>query len=431
MEGPAGLPQRPPEQRLPLRFLFVNIGYPPFQGGAQVYVQMLAERLVADGHEVTVLTTSAGEVEAIWDPSKRALPPEAGSVNGVKVLRFTLRHLPPAPYGYFAWRRLTVALAGTPLGRERVLAALAMFTPWCPGLQRALREWDTRPDVVHGFAIPFEPLLLGAEACARRTGAAFFVTPFLHTGPANDRSVERGYAMPHQVGLLRRARGVIALSNTERDFLVARGVDPGRVHAVPGGIVPPDGPAVEQDAAAPARILFLGAVTYDKGAVHLTEAVRRLWATGLPVELDVVGTVTGQYRSYIDGLPAADRARVQVRGVVPETVKQDLLARCTLLAMPSRVDSFGLVFLEAWSHGRPVIGARAGGIPDVIDDGDNGLLVPFGDVAALAAAIQRLAGDPALARRLGAAGRTKLHAHYTWDRVYDRLAGMYREAAPA
>lgn len=420
-----------PEQPLPLRFLFVNIGYPPFQGGAQVYVQMLAERLVANGHEVTVLTTNAGEVEAIWDPSKRVLPPEASEVNGVSVRRFPLRHLPPAPYGYFAWRRLTVALAGTPLGREPVLTALARFTPWCPGLQRALLDWDTRPDVVHGFAIPFEPLLLGAEACARRTGAAFFVTPFLHTGPAGDRSVERGYAMPHQMGLLRRARGVIALSRTERAFLVARGVDPARVHAVPGGIVPPDGGAKESDADAPARVLFLGAVTYDKGAVHLTEAVRRLWAAGLAVELDVVGTVTGQYRSYLNGLPAADRARVLVHAVVPEAEKQDLLARCTLLAMPSRVDSFGLVFLEAWAHGRPVIGARAGGVPDVIDDGDNGLLVPFGDVAALAAAIQRLLGDPALARRLGAAGCAKLHAQFTWERVYDRLAGLYQEAVRA
>ena len=98
--------------------------------------------------------------------------------------------------------------------------------------------------------------------------------------------------------------------------------------------------------------------------------------------------------------------------------------------MPSRVDSFGLVFLEAWAQGKPVIGARAGGIPAVVDHGENGLLIPFGDVDALAAAIERLLDSPEEAARLGQTGWRKLKEHYDWERVYPQLLALYQAATP-
>ena len=413
-----------------LRFLFTNIGYPPFVGGAQTYVQLLAESLVGDGHRVTVLTTNGGEVERVWNASKRALPAGVERINGVVVERLPLRHLPPSPVAYYLLRRLTVALAQVPAVPESLLWGLARFTPWVPALDIALARHTEPVDLVHGFAIPFESMLKPAADYAARIGVPFLVTPFLHIGEESDPAVARGYAMPHQVALMQRAAAVVALSDIERAFLLARGLAPERVHTLHAGI-----PVTADCAPAPesprgdhaATALFLGAVTYEKGVVHLTEALRRLWAEGLPVELVLAGTVTDQYRHYYDRLPPGVRGRVQLRGVVSEEEKQGLLRACTLLAMPSRVDSFGLVYLEAWRHGKPVIGARAGGVPAVIDHGQNGLLVPFGDVPTLAAAIRRLVVDSEEAQRLGHAGWGKLQARYTWDRAYAGIAKLYQE----
>ena len=420
---------------MPKHILLVNIGYHPFVGGAQTYAQQLAESLVRDGNQVTVFTTNAGEVEAVWDARKRRLAASDECINGVTVRRFPLRHVPPSPWGYFLIRRLTVLIAQLPGAPEALLWRLAGRAPWMDGLDEALRQSRGKFDLVHGFAIPFESLLRPAAAYAREAGVPFLLAPFLHIGEADDPTVARGYAMPHQLSLLRQADAVVALSEIERDFLVRQGVRPDRVVAIAGGIPfneqdDEQDDAREQDDAGPTKtdrplVLFLGAVTYDKGATHVVEAVRSLWTEGVAVDIAVAGTVTTPFRAYFDRLPPQDRARVQVLGNISEDQKQSLLRQCTLLAMPSRVDSFGLVYLEAWRYQKPVIGARAGGVPAVIDDGENGLLVSFGNAGALKTAVARLLKDAGLAQRLGQAGYEKLKARYTWDRVYQQIAQLY------
>jgi glycosyltransferase involved in cell wall biosynthesis len=91
--------------------------------------------------------------------------------------------------------------------------------------------------------------------------------------------------------------------------------------------------------------------------------------------------------------------------------------------MPSRTDSFGIVFLEAWANGKPVVAASAGGVTEVVEHGKTGLLVPFGDLERLASSIAGLVDAPGAARRLGEAGRAKVARGYTWD---DRFAALDR-----
>jgi len=113
---------------------------------------------------------------------------------------------------------------------------------------------------------------------------------------------------------------------------------------------------------------------------------------------------------------------------VSEADKLDLLAAGQVFAMPSRSDSFGIVYLEAWSYGVPVIGADAGGVPDVITDGQDGLIVPFGDVATLASSIARLLDTPELRDRLGSAGRRKVLGRWTWDALFGDFRALYASA---
>jgi glycosyltransferase involved in cell wall biosynthesis len=117
-----------------------------------------------------------------------------------------------------------------------------------------------------------------------------------------------------------------------------------------------------------------------------------------------------------------------VLGHVSDEVRRDALAAASVYAQPSRTDSFGIAYLEAWCYGAPVVGARAGGVPDVIRDGEDGLLVPFGNLDALAAALSRLLADESLARRLGASGRARVLRELTWDAAYSRARALYELA---
>ena len=96
--------------------------------------------------------------------------------------------------------------------------------------------------------------------------------------------------------------------------------------------------------------------------------------------------------------------------------------------MLSNHESFGLVFLEAWCSGLPVIGSDAGAISSVIKDQADGLLVPYGNSNAVATAILRLWREPALRAQMSATGQAKIKAQYTWDIVVQQFREVYCEA---
>jgi glycosyltransferase involved in cell wall biosynthesis len=117
-------------------------------------------------------------------------------------------------------------------------------------------------------------------------------------------------------------------------------------------------------------------------------------------------------------------------GFISDEEKRDLLDAGDVLVMPSRTDSFGIVYLEAWVYRKPVIGALAGGVPEVIHDGEDGYVVPFGDVRRLAEAIGTLLSDRALALQFGSRGFHKASAH-TWDSKYAAIRTIYEHVVTA
>jgi glycosyltransferase involved in cell wall biosynthesis len=180
-------------------------------------------------------------------------------------------------------------------------------------------------------------------------------------------------------------------------------------------------------------VAFMGALTDDKGVVHLLRAMQCLWDAGSDATLVVAGQplAPSTFEQVYQALPDGHRQRIRRLGVVDGQLKQDMLAATDLFAMPSRVDSFGIVYLEAWAYGLPVIGCRAGGVPGVIEDGQDGLLVPYGDLVSLTSALDALLSAPDLRLAMGARGRAKVEARYTWNRIYDQLQAMYRALVAA
>ena len=97
--------------------------------------------------------------------------------------------------------------------------------------------------------------------------------------------------------------------------------------------------------------------------------------------------------------------------------------------MPSRTDSFGIVYLEAWLNRKPVVAAHAWGVSDLITDGEDGLLAPFGDVPALAQALADLLADPARRAAMGLRGEQKVYQFHTWERKYALVRELYLRLA--
>jgi glycosyltransferase involved in cell wall biosynthesis len=166
-------------------------------------------------------------------------------------------------------------------------------------------------------------------------------------------------------------------------------------------------------------------MSFDKGALHAADAVRVLRKRGRDIALLLIGSNTPEFDRYRRRLSPEDRAAIRPLGPINDRDKHAVLSRARFLMLPSRSDSFGIVLLEAWCHGVPVIAARAGGIPGVVEDGLNGLLVSFADVDGLASAAERIIFDDIYAQRLGEQGREKLHASYSWDVVVERVQAHY------
>jgi glycosyltransferase involved in cell wall biosynthesis len=118
-------------------------------------------------------------------------------------------------------------------------------------------------------------------------------------------------------------------------------------------------------------------------------------------------------------------AGLVVLGAVSDDVRTAAINACDFLVLPSRGEAFGIVFLESWVLGKPVIGAQTRSVSSVIEDGRDGLLIPPGDVKALMTALAHLVENPDSARQMGAAGRTKVLARYTTARVTDVVEAAY------
>jgi glycosyltransferase involved in cell wall biosynthesis len=159
------------------------------------------------------------------------------------------------------------------------------------------------------------------------------------------------------------------------------------------------------------RLLAVARLCEKKGLDTLVDAGARLAARGVPFELDVLGDgpLRATLEAQVERLGLGDRVRF--RGAVPQEEVARRLRECHAFVLPCRRDRNGdmdgipTVFMEAMATGRPVVSTAVSGIPELVRDGETGLVVSPDDPDALAAALARLAGDPELRRRLGTAAR--------------------------
>lgn len=417
-----------------MKVLHVIQRYYPYIGGAEQVFEQIGKRLARDGESVTVYTTDAWDLERFWRADKRAVELENETWERVYIQRFPIEYLPFSSLAFPGIKRGMSILASLPFDTLALLFRLARFVPYVPALDDALATTSEHFDLVHTANISLDSSVVAAYRFSQRKKIPFVITPFLHLGESDDPSVARFYTLPHQIEMLRRADAVIVMTEREGNALRERGVAREKIHRIGAGVEPNDilggdGARFRQAHNLRAPIVtYIGTAAYDKGTVHLVEAMRTVWQTRDAV-LILAGSHMSDFETYFVKLPNAIKKRVRRLGFINAQEKRDLLAATDILAMPSRTDSFGIVYLEAWLYDKPVIGARAGGVPDVIDDGQNGFLVKFGDTDAIAAHILELLGNRALAEQMGKHGHRKVIREMTWEQQYAKIKMLYQVLA--
>ncbi len=205
-----------------------------------------------------------------------------------------------------------------------------------------------------------------------------------------------------------------AISESTADDLVARGIPRDRVAVIyPGIDTVGYTPAPGTRADAP-TFAYLGRLKRYKGVDLVLRAFARLAHPA--ARLEIAGT--GDHRPALEALARSLdlTARVRFLGFVSESEKVALLRRAWALCFASPKEGWGITNLEAAACGTPVVASRSPGLRESVRDGATGFLTPHGDVDALAAAMRRLADDPALVARMGAEGR-RFAQTFTWERA--------------
>nr|WP_202510266.1 glycogen synthase [Streptomyces sp. SID5643] len=238
------------------------------------------------------------------------------------------------------------------------------------------------------------------------------------------------------------ADAVIAVSGAMREDILGcyPALDPEKVHVVHNGIdtslyrPAPGADALDRIGLDRSRpyVLFVGRITRQKGVPHLLRAVRDIdpaaqvvLCAGAPDTPEI----DQEFRELFGELSAVRDGVFWIPKMLPRPEVIQLLTHAALFVCPSVYEPLGIVNLEAMACGTPVVASAVGGIPEVVDHGTTGLLVPPGDgfEAGLARAMDAVLGDPAAARRMGEAGRERAVGEFGWDAVARRTVRLYEE----
>ena len=387
------------------RVLVTTTAYPPSMGGVQRYVVDLRSNLPTFDTDVVTLWRRY-RTDWLLGTTVRLSDRGTGEVEpGVRTLGWpasTRLRMAPWALGYYGL---------VPLAARRIARLMVPYLERVVGPEHA---------VIHNHRIGREFLAQASLDVARRRGVPFVLSPHHHAR-------WRGPRYAGWTRVYRDADAVLALTRPEKEELVRLGVTPERVHVVGSAVEP----ALPSDAqrfrarigATNPIVLFLGQRYRYKGVAELVAAAEALNAGGPRLDLVFIGPDTPFSRDFF-----RRRGRLRwlhVLGTADEQTKWDAIDACAVLCLPSSQESFGRVYLEGWSKGRPVIGCRIPAVSEVVDDGRTGLLVRPGSAEDLSRSLARLLDDPELAGRLGESGRTELEARFTWRAVAERVESVY------
>lgn len=406
--------------------------------GSAVYERNLNRALIERGTHVEVLTTRAQKLRHEHQFSIRWPDelPRRDEHDGARIRRFHALNTSRA--GEAAsdaiarrWSREDFTEGALVSGSSRFIEAAVTQA------RRRPERFDTLADIGRGPLVPgmvvhlmrraskFDVILAGYAPfslarqvlwAARWSGVPVVLLPFIHES-------DRYHQFNSLLRTYERAAAVLTLSRHTSAFLRhyvprANPVTLGAGVTAPGtGSISAGEFRVRHGLDDRPIVLYVGRKEQHKRYDLAVSAVEMLSGDALLV---MVGR-------DVDGKPIGSD-QVRYLGHMPTEELAAAYEACDVFVLPSEFESFGMVFLDAWLRAKPVIGnLSCGAAASLIDDGVDGFLCR--DASEIAAAVRRLIEDPALSARMGAAGRVKTLAHYTWERVADRALEALHEVA--
>jgi colanic acid/amylovoran biosynthesis glycosyltransferase len=414
----------------PLRLAYIMSRFPK---ATETFVLNEILALESLGHAVEVFPLIR-EREAVVQPGAEAVVARAHDVRpmSIEMVRAQLHWLRRRPGAYLAaW---TAAIRGT-LRSPRFLVRALVVVPLAAAFARRLDGRDVDHIHAHWATHP----ALAADVVGR-----LLSKPYSFTGHAHDLYVDRTMLDEK----IRRASFVVTISRTNRRLIegwfgrwaaekttvIHCGVDPA-VFAPPD----PAGERTPSDAEGDGErdgveLVSVASLQPQKGQIHLVRACARLRDMGRTIHCTLIGE--GEERPRLEAeirrLDLGDVVRLI--GVQPRDRVADLVRSAAVVVQPSvvlpsgKTEGIPVAVMEALAAERPVVASRVSGVPELVVDGETGLLVEPGDESGLTAAIRRLLDDPAQAAELGRAGRRLVLRDFDLWTNTARLADRFRES---
>lgn len=415
-----------------MKVLHIIQRYPPAIGGSEVWCRNICRFLAAKGLIINVSTIRLYKVEECTAD----LPVEDRYVSIGEYDNDESIFIRRYPKYLFCKASVSLKIINFLLYKLKFIKTnmghIFRNSPNSFAMYRNLFREIKAADIVHLHTMPYFHNIVGYYI-AKIYRKKIVITPHFHPG-------HKEYEKPILYNIMNNCDAVITVSSYEKDYLKRKGVNPDKIF-VTGNALLYQKPAEKQILMAEReklfrrylipvdgakKILFIGRKELYKGIGDLIQAVEELTEkNGMNILLFLVGPSTLdfsiKYGDYIENNKG--KMKIVDFGEVSDMEKEALLEACDMLALPSQYEAFGIVFLEAWKYGKPVIGPGFGAVPEVIKNA--GLCVEYGNITDLKGKIKLLLSDKKLALDLGKAGKKKVEKEYSLENIGNKVLNVY------
>jgi len=411
-----------------MKILHVSHLYHPSVGGNQIHNQMISEKLAEFGEDVHVFTSHALDMQDFRSLQQDMSDiPLKEQVNGVSVQRFKINY----KFISLVFQRGIRIRGAYRLFKyfTKEMCDLWGRGPVCLGMLKAIKR--LKPDII----LAMNNYCFTAYICylaKKLFGIPVVFMPITHA--ANPWTIH-----PCLNRIFNKSDAIVACTDFEKKFLIDTGfAEEKKITTVGLGIDPqkfegancnsirekyhlPDAP----------MIAYFGRIVPEKGIEHLVDSMKIVWEDNNDVHLILAGKsdedFTPELTEHMNRYSTAQQKKIIQIDNFDEADKKHLYDAIDIMIMPSNIDCFGIVYLEAWACGKPVIACKNTPQETIIKDGEDGVLVEYGNVAELGSSIIALLRDDLRRKQMGDQGRENTHSKIHIDHCVKKLLEVYHQ----